>query len=203
LPSQQELNRSLHNEGRIPSQRDVEAVLREVRGGSTSNPDVLAIEQHEIQTAVKKGFPRHMYHATLEPVVAKDTQDVKGLQALGYKPYYIPREYPMYIHRRNFSPRYRLSDDSTTRLPSHSELEFVESRIVRDAAHFEQIMREPIPVMPDGVDPPSDWVKDVNEIPPIERGSRAEDQLMLARTQGQLEEAQRMLNLHSKDKDKK
>lgn len=180
-----------HNEGREPSMRDVSQVLRALREGSTSNPDVLAIDTYNMMRVIARGFPKHMYHATLDPVQANDEQDVKGLKELGYVDHYIPREFPKWIYRRNFHPKFRLEIDPATNLPKMDSLEFIESRIAKTEADLARMMKEPTPWMPQGTPKPGPWVTNVNDIPPIEAGTEEERALEMARLQGQLEEARR------------
>jgi hypothetical protein len=181
--------RSEHNEGREPIMRDVQQVLRALREGNRENPDVLAIDGHNVMLALNKGFPKHMYHWSLDPVVALDKQDERGLIELGYQATYIPREFPCYIHRRNFSPRFALATDPITRMPQTDKLEFIESRIVKTKADYDIAMRQPAPPMPMGIPKPGPWVKTVTEIPPIEAESDEDKILTIARLEGALAEA--------------
>lgn len=181
--------RAQHNEGREPTMRDVREILSKLREGSTSNPDVLGIEQHEVMLALNKGYPKPMYHAELDPVSARDKQDEKYLVEIGYSPRYIFREFPMHLFRRNFHPRFRPDLDLGTGLPKADSLEFIETRLVKTAHDLEKLMREPAPYMPAGVPKPGPWVKLLSEIPPIEAGSEEELRLENARIMGQLEES--------------
>lgn len=181
--------RSEHNEGREPIMRDVQQVLHALREGNKENPDVLAIDGYNVMLALNKGFPKHMYHATLDPVVALDKQDERGLTELGYQAAYIPRDFPCYIHRRNFSPRFALATDPITRMPQTDKLEFIESRVVHSRAEYDRVMKEPKPPMPMGIPAPGPWVKTVTDIPPIEADSEEDKVLAIARLEGQLIEA--------------
>ena len=182
-------DRSAHNEGREPVMRDVRAVLSALREGSTENPDVLAIESYNIMLALGKGFPKHMYHQTLDPVVAADKQDEDGLKELGYQDRYIPRDWPKMMFRRNWHPRHSIVFNQHGIQQDASQLEFIETRIVKDEHEYKKMLREPKPAMPIGVQAPGPWVDKVTDIPPIEAETEEDKMLQKARLQAQLEEA--------------
>ena len=182
-------DRANHNEGHEPVMRDVRAVLTALREGSTENPQVLAIEGYNIMLALNKGFPKHMYHEKLDPVVAADKQDENNLRELGYEDRYIPRDYPRNVFRRNFHPRFGIILTPAGLPQDATQLEFIESRVVKDEAAHKKLIKEPKPLMPMGVAAPGPWVDKITDIPPIEAETDEDRMLQRARAEAQLEQA--------------
>jgi hypothetical protein len=132
-----------HNEGRPPSMKDVEAILRDLGKGERGNPPVLALNNRNLMKARNNGYPMEMYHETNEPVFALTEQQTEKLMAMGYVTHYIPRHYPKAIFRRNLDPKFALRRDQATNEPLNHE--FVEERFVRNEKQHWELKKEKVP----------------------------------------------------------
>jgi hypothetical protein len=131
------------NEGRPPSMKDVEAILRDLSKGERSNPPVLALNNRNLMKARNNGYPMEMYHETMEPVFALSEAQSGKLMALGFVTHYIPRQYPKFIFRHNPEPKFALRRDPATGAPLNHA--FVEERFVKTAALHEALKKERVP----------------------------------------------------------
>lgn len=120
------------------SMTQVDEILRRARQPRKENPPVLMIKAHQLMQARNDGFPRHMYHADLDPVVAITQEQVDELEKIGYGTEYIRREYPKTLYRRNMADRFAPQVDPATKVIG---LEFVESRTVRSKADEETLLK--------------------------------------------------------------
>lgn len=167
-----------HNEGRPPSMKDVNEILGKIRQASTTNPPISALQNRALMQAKSLGFPKDMYHETLDPVQALHADHEKELRELGYGTFYIPRHYPKTLYRRNFDERYKLQKDpATLAILNH---EFVESRIVRSKEQEAELLKAKTPR---GCGP---WCSKVTDIDPIPDGPEEDPQVTIARLEGQL-----------------
>jgi hypothetical protein len=148
-----------HNEGRPPSMKDVEAILRDLSKGERSNPPVLALNNRNLIKARNNGYPLEMYHETLEPVFALNEAQSEKLMSVGYVTHYIARQYPKAVFRHNPDPKFALRRDPATGEPLNHE--FVEERFVKTEAHHEALKKEPVPK---GCGPWVERLTDVNEL---------------------------------------
>lgn len=87
--------------------------------GTNNEPD-LAINQLRQMVARNKGFPCHLYHPVLDPVVVINSAQKKALMAQGYVENYIHKDYPRMLFKRNMDPKFEVE-------------EFIEKRVVKDA----------------------------------------------------------------------
>lgn len=172
-----------HNEGRPATMKDVEAILSQIRPPENANPAVLAINALTIMRAKQNGYPKHIYHETLEPVLALNEFQYRELMKLGYVEHYIPREHPKMLFRRNMDPRFNLRRDPSTNEPLNHD--HVEERTVRSKEADAALRKQPAPA---GCGP---WVSKLTDIEPLPDGPDEAPDVTIARLQGQLDEARR------------
>jgi hypothetical protein len=170
-----------HNEGRPPSMQDVEAIMTKLRPAKKSNPQILGINQIQIQKAQQQGYPKHMYHSTLDPVIALNEDQAAELQMIGYTETYEFRQFPMCIFRRNFAPRFGLKLDPGTKEPLNHE--FVEERIVKTKAQYDDAHKEPLR---NGKGKWYDKISELLEAEPLPSETPEEQANYTARLEGEL-----------------
>lgn len=170
-----------HNEGRPATQKDVAEILARLDGPSTSNEPVLGINARRIMSAKNNGYPKDMYHATLDPVQALTSKKETALRALGYVEYYIPRTHPKMLFRRNMNDKYGPQiDPATKELVGHP---WVEERIAKDPEAEKRIRAEKqIP----GMQYCGPWVEKLDELEPLPDGPQEDPDTTIARLRGQL-----------------
>lgn len=172
-----------HNEGRPPSMADVNDVMNKLRPASTANPPVNGLNLHNMQKATKGGYPKFLYHETLEPqYVTREDQELE-LAQLGYVTTYIPRSYPRTLFRRNPDPRFAAKFAEGTGTLTQTTEHQVEERIVRDKEHEARIRKERRPA---GA---SDWVYRLEDLPAPPEAEGEDPAVTIARLEGQLAEA--------------
>jgi hypothetical protein len=104
--------------------RHVADIMREASNEpGADNAPILLHEQQQLIKLKNKGYPKHMYHATLDPVVVKNSKEEHAIISHGYVTTYIPHDYPKMLYRRNLK-NFSLEPD-----------DYVEHRTARDAAH--------------------------------------------------------------------
>jgi hypothetical protein len=172
-----------HNEGRPATMKDVEGILSQIRPPENSNPDILAIDALTIMRAKQNGYPKHLYHEALEPVLALNKFQHTELMKIGYVEHYIPREYPKVLFRRNMDPRFDLRRDPGTKEPLNHE--HVEERMVRSKEAEAALKKQPAPA---GCGP---WVQKLTDIEPLPDGPDEHPDVTIARLQGELAESRR------------
>lgn len=168
-----------HNEGRAPSMRDVNEILTKLRPASTSNKPVMALNQRKTMLAQNNGFPMHLYHETLEPVVALTEEQAEELYRLGYQQEWIGHRFPKYLFRRNFDIKYALKRDPATQNPINHE--YVEERLIRNADHEKAVLTEP---KRSGTGP---WCERITDIEPLPDNVGEAAEVRIARLEGQIE----------------
>ena len=172
-----------HNEGRPASMQDVEKIMSALRPTKNSNPPVLAIRCLAIMREKQNGYPKHLYHESLEPVLALNEDQHAELMKIGYVEHYIPREYPKILFRRNMDPKFNLRRDVATNEPLNHD--HVEERIVRSQEAEAKVRKQPVP---QGCGP---WVSKLDDIEPLPDGPEEDPDVTIARLQGELAEARR------------
>jgi hypothetical protein len=164
----------------------VQALLRDIRAtAGRKNPEVRGINIHNQILAKNNGFPKFLYppaDSNNEPVFVLKQEEEDALVARGYTREYTHREFPKAIYRRNMHPKFAgLLDDGT---PDPAVTPYVETRVVKD----EKILAALMKATPGKETGP--WVSSVSKLEPLPED--AEDPaLVVARLQGQLDEAQR------------
>lgn len=171
----------------IDPQGEVERVLARFaqKGISNSNKPVLAINQAAMMKAQNGGFPKHLYHASLDPKVVLNEDQEMGLRELGYGDGYIRRDWPRFVFRRNMDPKFKADD-------------FVESRQVANQASLDRLERERRPDTAVGK-----WCFEYCDVPAIAEKALEDPQVTIARLQGQLAEVEANRATPSVDKGKK
>lgn len=172
-----------HNEGRPATMKDVDAILSKIRPPSTGNPPVMALNLKRMVEATKGGYPKHLYHEALDPVIVLREDQHHELAMLGYVENYIPRQYPRTLYRRNPDLKFEPKFDPATKVLLFEP--FVEARLVRDENHEKAVRKDRVPP---GCGP---WVLRVEEIEPLPDGSGEDPAVTIARLEGQIEEARR------------
>jgi hypothetical protein len=162
-----------------PNMEQVKAILTK-RDPRMKNPEVLAINAVRMMRAKNNGYPKELYHASLDPVLCDTVEQEIELQRLGYQPSYIFREFPKMMYRRNFGDRY-------------SKTEFVEEKVVK--SREEEAALKGIKEAPGT----SHWKHAIADLPPLPDQMEQEDlNAQIERLRGALEEAQRVADKKSK-----
>lgn len=168
------------------SNKEVQDLLKKLREPLTDNEPVLAINQRATQIAQGGGFPLDMYHETLEPQQALDRAQEAKLVELGFTRYYIHRDYPRMMYRRNQNQRFAPVIDPATKQTINTP--WIEMRTVRskDEQHALEAERAPA-----GCGPWMTSAGDIEALPadPVEAPSvkiaRLEGELAALRTRGE------------------
>ncbi len=162
------------------SQREVDAQLRDVsmqpRG---HNPRSLGIRTIEMMLAKNNGYPKPMYHQTLEVRYAMKEEEEISLSSLGYSTQYIAKQYPKALFRRNMEPKYEPQFDPATNLQTN--LAFVQEITCRDEKH-ERELRLMKPKKGQ-----SDWFERITDVPAMDDAPDEDPKVTIARLQGELE----------------
>lgn len=148
------------------AQKEIDALMNELRNGEQSTEPLLAIHQIDIMRGKNKGFPMHMYHPTLEPRVVINTAQRDALLKAGYSLTYTKQEFPMMIFRRNTEPRFAP--------------DFVETRTVPSKQVLDSLINQRHPA---NCGP---WVDTPANIEPIADGPSEDPAVTIARLEGQL-----------------
>lgn len=171
-----------HNEGRPATMNDVQAILAKIRPASENNPPVNGLNLYNMVKATKGGYPAHLFHESLDPVICLRPDQEDELSKLGYVRNYIPRNYPRTLFRRNTDPHFdaKFDEASKQQITEHA----VETRIARDEAHERAIRKERKPATA------GEWAYRVDDLEPLPDDNAQEDAaLVVARLEGQLAEA--------------
>jgi hypothetical protein len=173
------------------SQAEVDHFIEENRqNASRENSPVLSIDLHHMMTAKRGGFPKHMYHPTLEMRMALSRKDEVALRSVGYGDKYIMREYPCAIFRRNLSPRFEERFDPGTGVSLGEP--FVEQALCKTEADWLKLSKRPTPK------DCGPWVKSTGEIEPLPDAGDVDPQAVIQRLEGQLAEARRQADAKPK-----
>jgi hypothetical protein len=166
------------------SQREVDAFLQDVRMNRTKkSPQVLQINQVAMMKAKNNGFPRDLYHETLEMRQALSEEDQVALLQAGYHLEYVPQHYPKWIHRRNMADKFAEIQDSSC--PTILNNAFVESRMVKTEDEEKRLRAQKPPA---GAGP---WCNAVGDIDPLPETEYVDPAQKIAQLEGALAEAQR------------
>ena len=160
------------------SNKEVQDLLRKLREPTTDNEPVLAINQWATQVAQAGGYPLNMYHESLEPVQVLDRAQEAEMAKLGFTRYYIYRDYPRMLYRRNqharFAPQIDPATKQTTNLP------WVEMRTVQNRAEEDALEAERAPA---GCGP---WKRKLDDIDPLPAEPVEAPSVKIARLEGEL-----------------
>lgn len=163
-------------------QAQVHEILKALDDPRATNRPVLQYQITEAQKMRNGGFPVHLYHETLDPVMAFTDQQKARLTALGYVEHYIVRRFPKAKYRRNTNPKFSALDVKGVTDPQ--KLHFVETIQVASPAVEKDLLSKPIPY---GC---SQWVDNPADLEPLPEGQE-DPKTLIARLEGQLAEAQR------------
>src|SRR5689334_6757152 len=98
-------------------QQEVERLLQEIRQTpGANNEPVLGVNLIDLQRGAKGGYPRHLYHESLDPAVVLNRKEEQALATHGYVRDYKHKTHPKYLFRRNFDPRFEKSEFIEDRL---------------------------------------------------------------------------------------
>jgi hypothetical protein len=166
------------------SQREVDALMQEARmSGKPNAPLTLGIRQIRMMREKNAGYPKHMYHETLEPRIAIDEREENALTQAGYTEQYYHKNYPKFLHRRNMDAKFEPNFDRATGLLTNEP--FVESRMVRNPED-EKALRAMKPKKGE-----SPWFEAVAELPPLEEAPDEDPAVTIANLRGQIEALER------------
>lgn len=161
------------------SQREVDAFMAEIRTRPKKPaPLPLAIRQHRMMVEKNAGYPKHMFHASLDPRLALSEEEEEALRQMGYGDQYIPRTYPKFLHRRNMDAKFEPHFDPATGILQNEP--FVETRLVRSPEE-EKVLQLMKPK-----NGQSDWFDELALLPPIEDGPEEDPAITIANLQGQI-----------------
>lgn len=147
---------------------EVRALIHKVRSTpGINNKPVLAVNVLEGQRSKNGGYPLHMYHESLDPVLALSEDEEQAVAEVGYGRHYIPKSYPKYLFRRNMDAKFKASD-------------FIEEMVVRDAAAEKALLKKRAPANC------GDWVEAAQEIEALPDAPTEDPAITIARLQGQL-----------------
>lgn len=149
-----------------------------------NNEPVLAVNQLAGIVAKNGGYPLHMYHQKLDPVIALNRQQENFLSSKGYVRNHIPHNYPKALYRRNFDAKFAPEIDKATGKLVREP--FVEVRRVKseEEERAVKVGRPPKVCGP--------WVDKITDIEPIPEKSMEDPELKIAELEGQLKEARRL-----------
>lgn len=153
---------TLTNEG-------VNELLRQIRSDPRKqNPRVLGINMLNQMRARQNGYPKDLYHQTLDPIMVFSEEEEAGMVQVGYQAQYTFRDYPKFIFRRNMEEKW--APDG-----------YVEARCVKGVAAENDARKEK---QRHGVGP---WYVNPAEIEPLPDAPIEDPALVIANLRGQLE----------------
>jgi hypothetical protein len=150
------------------SMKDVHDLIKQVRSDPRiNNKPVLAINVAMAQQAKNNGFPVHMYHQTLDPILVLNAEEREALEGVGYGTNYIPKSYPKALYRRNMDPKFEADG-------------FIESRTVATAEKEQELrkMRKPAGA--------GEWAHKITEIEELPDAPTEDPAVTIARLKGQI-----------------
>jgi hypothetical protein len=152
--------------------QEVQELIKRVRmDPRANNKPVLGVNIQMLQTAKNGGYPKHMYHETLDAIVVLSQEEEQAVATKGYVSHYIPHAYPKWKYRRNMDAKFEAAG-------------FVEGVEVPNEQAAADLAKKHAPV---NAGPWFDKVTDIERLPE----ALAEDPAVtIARLQGQLEQAQ-------------
>lgn len=166
---------------------DVYNAVRRTLGPSDKNPKpITALGQLKMTQAKTGGFPMHLYHADLDPMLAVNEAQAETLKEMGYQQEYIPKAYPKMLHRRNTnSPFAEKRDIGTGAILSH---DYIESRqVLNEKAERALVKRD----LDSGCGQWYGSIAEVEKNDPLSEDSAEETQLRIARLEAALAEARK------------
>ncbi len=176
--------------GQQAAQEEIDRVLAKLqqKGVGTSTKPVLQVNIDAMMRAKNNGYPKHLYHATLEArIVVNDDQEAM-MVAQGYGPGYKLQHYPKFMFRRNHDDKFNPDLTAVTRAERDAMNPFVESREVRNNSEENGLLRAKVQ---NGC---SKWVSSFAELPDEdapEVDATAENASKMARLEGELAEMRR------------
>lgn len=161
-----------------PVMADVQAIMNQLRPPKNANPRILAINQRAMQTAKQNGYPKHLYHANLDPVLALTEDQEEELMQLGYQPHYIRHDYPKMLYRRNMDPKLGPQIDKSTGKVANNP--FIEEVMVRSKEAEDSLMKAKIP---NGC---GQWYARFVDVPELPEGPAEDPAVTIARLEGEV-----------------
>ena len=144
---------------RAPAMREIDDELRDlVNTKGTTDSIPLAHDINEMQRLKNKGFPLHMYHATLEPRIAINDAQKQLLAGKGYGLNYKHKDFPCMVFRRNMELKFKADS-------------FVEARTVATEAERAKL---------------SDWVDSPAELEALPDAPIEDPRVIIARLEERL-----------------
>lgn len=178
---------------RSEAMRQLEEKIKQVRmTPGADNKPVLAVNIANLQTAKNAGYPKHMHHATLDPVMALNDKEEAVYMQAGYYPNYRPREFPKWKYRRNTDEKFALAKADVEHVQKVGGVlpePFIEAVQVDSKDAEMALLKRPKPATA------GPWVDAVTDIEPLPDGPAEDPEVTIARLQGQLEEAHRKREL--------
>jgi len=130
---------------RAPAMREIDDELSDlVNTKGTTDSIPLAHDINEMQRLKNKGFPLHMYHATLEPRSAINDAQKQLLIGKGYGLNYKHKDYPCMIYRRNMQLKFKADSFVESRKVETKEERTKLSDWVNSPAELESLPDAPI-----------------------------------------------------------
>jgi hypothetical protein len=157
-------------------QAEVKRLMEQYEHPAATNEPILMIDIMQQQQARNMGYPKWMYHETLEPQHVKNRDQERAIAAQGYKTAYIFKHFPTFVFRRNMEKKFEEPNHA-----SGQPGDFIEQRLVQSAEHWEALQKERKPKTVVG-----DWCRELAELPPVAEGPKEDPAVTIARLQGEL-----------------
>jgi hypothetical protein len=140
-------------------------ILRELANEPRNSSDpILGVNVQEMQRAKNGGYPRDLYHQTLQPVQVMNRSQEMAMAGMGYVRNYIHRHYPKFMYCRNMAKKFEASG-------------FVEERLVHNEAQEHQLLNQK-------------WRCSIGELEAPDAPPSEDPKITIARLQGQIESLQ-------------
>lgn len=161
------------------SQREADNFLQEARTApKTKSPRILGVNMLSMMKAKNDGYPKDMYHPTLDMRQALKEEEEVALGQMGYQLQYIPKNYPKAMFRRNMDARFEPQFDLATRAPINTP--FVEERVVRSEQDEKALRAMKV------TKGASEWFDRITDLPAIEAEPDEDPAVTIANLRGQL-----------------
>lgn len=162
------------------SSGEIDRMIRDARmAPKNKSPRVLGIHLHDQMRAKNLGYPKDMYHPTMDMRQALNEEEETALAQVGFRAGYTHKEFPKTLFRRNMDEKYAPKFDLATK--AQVNIEYVEEIRVRDAAHEEQLRKEKRKPSVK-----SDWCDKITDLPELAGGPEEDPLVTIARLQGQI-----------------
>ena len=170
---------------RALNQKEINELLKTVRNTpDITNRPVLGVNLDKMERAKNGDYPLHLYHTRLESVMVFSREEEEAVSRHGYTRDYKHREFPCFVFRRHFAPKFEAS-------------EYIEERTVQNQEMLDKVVKAPLSNA-ERLERCSPWVRTVAELPELERTTDEDPNVAIARLQEQLKAANAQLEVKKK-----